>query len=94
MFQQPVALVVAVENGRAARNNAFENFRLCVGDLVKVFEDAQMRGGNDRDDGHMRLHEADEIADFARMIHPDLEHAILRVLRHLRHASAARPSDC
>ena len=72
-------------------DDAFEDFRLRVGDGFAGSEEFQMRRRDGRDQRHMRPHEADQRANLAEMIHADFEHAVSDIARHRREAERHAP---
>ena len=92
--EQLPARIVAIDQRRAALLHALEDLGLGRGDLVEIAEVAEMRGGDQRDDGDMRPHHLHQRPDLARMVHADLEDRVVAILQACAPASAARPNDC
>ena len=76
MTPEPLEMrVVAIENGRAARQDPLQNFGLGVGDRLDRAKEAEMHRRHRRDDGDVRLDQLRERHELAGMIHAGFEHA-------------------
>ncbi len=75
-------IVVAVENGDAARHQSGEDFRFRVCNRLDARKEFKMHGRDRGDDGDMRFRYADKRRDFAGMIHADFDDAEIRLARH------------
>ena len=85
---------VGRDQRRAARQQAFEDFRLGVGDGFAIAEEFQMRRRDGGDQRHMRAHEGDQIAQSRRNDSCRFRKCRIRHRAAATPATAARPSDC
>jgi len=81
-FQPLGIIIVGRDQCRAARQQAFKDLRLGVGNGLATAEEFQMRGRDGGDQRHMRFDKADQVPQLAEMIHPHFKNAVLTVARH------------
>ncbi len=74
------ALVVEIEDGRAVRGQALDEFALCERDAVNGVEVLDMGRADVGNDPEIRSGDRSESADFAGMVHADLYDGVLRFI--------------
>jgi len=84
--QQREVGVVGGDDRHAASFQSLEDLGLGVGDGFLAREVADMRRRDGGDDGDVRAHQPGQRGEFARVVHPHLEHAEARARRHAREA--------
>ena len=91
LVEQLESGVVAVQKRVSTRDDAFKYLRLGGGDVFDGIEIPKVRLGNQRDDRDVRPDQLDQGADFARMVHPDLEDRVLAFRRQPRQGKRHAP---
>ena len=72
------ALVISVGDKDHGRRGLFKNLRLCIGDVVNRSEKPEVRLADVGPDAHVRLGHAHQPADFAGVVHAQLDDRDLR----------------
>src|SRR5690606_30584033 len=63
LLQKRPLPVVTVQQNMAVPHQAFEDFRLCAGNLFETVEEPEVSRRDDSDHRDMRLHETHQLAD-------------------------------